>query len=71
MIAWLDSSLDLGHSGDRVAVSHKRPQKELATKKHKMHKMFSCALCAFLWLSSVLNAEGAHAAIEVAAVDAH
>ena len=46
---------------------------------HKMNftlKAVFCALCAFLWLllclcGSVLDAEGAHAAIEVAAVHAH
>ena len=35
------------------------------------YKLNFCALGAFLWLTSVLNAEGAHAAVEVAAVDAH
>jgi hypothetical protein len=39
--------------------------------KAQRRKENFCAFCAFLRLGSVLDAEGAHASIQVTAIDAH
>ena len=55
-----------------LPISHEKAQKAqkpIPNSTRNMQKGF-CAFCAFSWLS-FLDAEGAHAAVEVAAIDAH